>query len=331
MALLIHAGKNPPGYDLLIMVKLIITKMSKRRVLQIFITLITFFPVLSDAQPLEFSKLSGKYLGQNPPGVKPEIFAPGIVSTDMYNHSSISISPDGKEIYWAMGLLDSPRHIYCSRLVNGFWSNPEIVSFTETEDGDCPILYHDGNRMLFNSNRPIKGTNTRRELIWCVEKVNGEWGEPYPVSKEVNAGHLHWQVSVDMDGNIYFGSERQGTKGRDDIFISEYIDGTYKEAVSLDGGINSKDHESTPFVSPDGTYLIFLRDGLQVSFKDENGKWSESVPLGKAYDGSCPYVSPDGKYLFFLRMGMGFNDVYWVSAKVINDLKLKYKALEGDH
>ena len=46
----------------------------------------------------DFPKLTGPYLGQQPPGKELKRFAPGIVSP---HHSSISVSPDGKEIYWA--------------------------------------------------------------------------------------------------------------------------------------------------------------------------------------------------------------------------------------
>lgn len=47
--------------------------------------------------------------------------------------------------------------------------------------------------------------------------------------------------------------------------------------------------------------------------------------MGEALSGICPYVSPDGKYLFFLRMGMGYNDIYWVSGKILNELKRNIK------
>ena len=61
------------------------------------------------------------------------------VSTDDVNHSSVTMSPDGREIYWAMGPLDHPRRIYVSEWMSGGWSKPEIVSFTEDFDGDCPV------------------------------------------------------------------------------------------------------------------------------------------------------------------------------------------------
>ena len=142
---------------------------------------------------------------------------------------------------------------------------------------------------------------------------------------EINNEHLHWQVSVDKHSNIYFGSERNGSKGRDDIFVAEYQEGSYNAPVSMAKEINSPEHESTPFISPDGDYIIFGRDGLWISFKDEFNQWSKATFMGEALSGICPYVSPDGKYLFFLRMGMGYNDIYWVSGNILNELKRNIK------
>ena len=84
---------------------------------------------------------------------------------------------------------------------------------------------------------------------------------------------------------------------------------------SLDAPINTDLLEGCPYISPDGSYLIFDREGLNISFSREDGSWSTSESLG--LEGTCPYVSPDGKYLFFLKMGMGYNDVYWVDASVL--------------
>lgn len=261
------------------------------------------------------------YLGQKPPGLVPEIFAPGIVSTEMYNHSSVSISPDGKEIYWAMAELDKPKKIYYSAKENASWSEPRIIEFTKEEDGDCPVISPDGSKMFFNSNRKINESSGRRERIWCVDRVNGNWGIPFPLGMQINGSHLHWQISIDRHDNLYFGSERDGSAGKDDIFYSQYKEGIYEEPLSLPAGINSTRHESTPFVDPDGEYLIFARDGLWISYQGADGNWSEAISMGGLFDGVCPYVSPDKKHLFFLKMGMGYNDVYWVSASIIEELK----------
>jgi len=266
-------------------------------------------------------KLSGPYLGQNLPADTPVIFAPGIVSTEMYNHSSISISPDGHEIFWAMSPLDTPHRIYYTNDQSGTWSEPKIIHFTQIEDG--PMISPDGSKMYFISNRAIGEGNGRRERIWCVDRVDGIWGEPFPLAMEINGAHLHWQVSIDNTGNLYFGSERMGSKGKDDIFLAVKSNGIYQPPTSLGENINTAAHESTPFISPYGDFLIFNRDGLQISFKDQNDHWSKAIPMGELYDGACPYVSPDGEYMFFLKMGMGYNDIYWVSTKIIEALKIK--------
>ena len=60
----------------------------------------TLAPCIS-AQQSDFPVLTGPYLGQNPPGVYPELFAPGIVSVEEnFEHSAAVFSPDGSEVYW---------------------------------------------------------------------------------------------------------------------------------------------------------------------------------------------------------------------------------------
>ena len=280
--------------------------------------------LLSQTAKQGFPVLKGPYLGQKPPGMTPEIFAPGIVSTDMYNHCTVSISPDGKEIYWAMAPLDAPRRIYFSKIANGTWTRPEIIEFTRSDDGDCPVLSPDGKKLFFNSNRPLPQGTARRERIWCTERTAAGWGAPFPLGPEINDEHLHWQVSVDAKGNLYFGSERAGSKGRDDVFMAEFVNGAYRKPVSLGREIDSVDHEGNPFIAPDGSYLIFSREGsgLWISYRKNGGSWAEARNMGDVFkSAACPYVSPDQKYLFFLKMGQGFNDIWWVDARIIQSLE----------
>jgi hypothetical protein len=148
---------------LVILQKNVHKKNMKKLILSI--CMLSVMSITIDARQSDFPKLTGPFLGQRPPGMIPEIFSRGIVSTDMYNHCTVSISPDGTEIYWAMAPLDAPRRIYCSKIVNGTWTRPEIVDFTRSDDGDCPVLSPDGTKLFFNSNRPMPQGRTRRERI----------------------------------------------------------------------------------------------------------------------------------------------------------------------
>ncbi|HUU04349.1 MAG TPA: hypothetical protein VMZ49_00590 [Patescibacteria group bacterium] len=46
------------------------------------------------------NRLTGPYLGQKPPGMTPELFAPGIISLAGFVDFKGSFSPDGNEYYF---------------------------------------------------------------------------------------------------------------------------------------------------------------------------------------------------------------------------------------
>jgi Tol biopolymer transport system component len=90
-----------------------------------------------------------------------------------------------------------------------------------------------------------------------------------------------------------------------------------------------------PFISPDESYLIFCstrglseydQGDLFISFHKHDGSWTDPVTLGTTINTNqmerFSTLSPDGKYLFFTRDTEGYDeDVYWVSAKIIDDIK----------
>lgn len=53
-----------------------------------------------DAQQSDFPKLTGPFLGQKPPGLVPEVFAPGVLSQFSMLHGKIVFSPNGLEVFW---------------------------------------------------------------------------------------------------------------------------------------------------------------------------------------------------------------------------------------
>jgi len=71
-------------------------------------------------------------------------------------------------------------------------------------------------------------------------------------------------------------------------------------------------------------------DDLYVTFKTEEGSWSDPVHMGNEINTNKsenrPYVSPDGKYLFYASTRRGNRDIYWVDARIINDFKKRTKS-----
>jgi ankyrin repeat protein len=169
-----------------------------------------------DTSPKKFPQLTGPYLGQTLPAGEPELFAADIVASPIEdeNHSSVTFSPDGKEIYW-----NKSNKIWMTKLVNDQWAEPAIVSFC-LEDSlgyDNPFITPDGKKMFFTSGRP-GAVGARKENIWYVDRIPSGWSEPKPVSSEVNAMQLHWSISVSHTGTLYWGGTGEDSHGRSEIY-----------------------------------------------------------------------------------------------------------------
>jgi len=277
----------------------------------------------------DFPKLTGPYLGQKPPGRKPEIFAPGIISTkDKYELNS-EFSPKGDEFYFELSTTTPEQKkkgiffyvIMVSKLINGVWTKPEMAPFSGKYSTMDFCFSPDGNRLYFTSDRPNDFESIPKNNIWYVERRRSGWSEPIILGPPIYKPNVRQgQHTLAANGTLYF---RSG----DDLFCSEHINGDFAEPVILPPAINSPYPESKPYVGPDESFLLFVRydmpvsidggRGLYISFKKKDGTWTRAKNTD--IQGSLPKFSPDGKYFFFSRGG----DIYWVDAKVIDALRLK--------
>lgn len=287
----------------------------------------------ADQAPPLFPELKGEYLGQKTPGAKPELFAPGIVSSRFGMHCTATFSPDGREVYW--NLMVEPRtpgysisRLLCSRLQDGRWTYPQAAPFTgEGKDADVPFFSPDGKRLYFMSRRLMPGADKANgEHIWFMERQGDGWGEARPLDETVNRLPHHWQFSVDKDYNLYFSTTISGGQGGNDIYCAKYENGRYAEPRNLGALLNTPQREEMPFIAPDGSYLVFSREmDLFVSFRKTDGGWSDAVNLGPEINSPaidiCPLVSADSKYLFFLSQRGGESHAWWVEAKIIGALR----------
>jgi Tol biopolymer transport system component len=282
------------------------------------------------AQQNEFPKLTGPYLGQTPPKSEPVLFAPGIVSTGR-NHSSVAISPDGQEIYWA--IVTDVRKLWGSRMENGQWTKPEILTFCKDDSFlyDNPFITPDGRKLFFTSFRP-GAVSSEKETIWYCKRTAAGWSDPEPVSMALNETPLHWSISVSNRGTLYFQFQDMSGKGKGgigDIFYSKLVKGEYTKPVDIGSAINTSATETCPHIAPDESYIVFTRfdetnvknTGIFISYKDKSGKWLPAVMAEggtKEKGGLSPRISPDGKYLFYVNGGM-----FWMPAGFICELRPK--------
>ena len=130
------------------------------------------------------------------------------------------------------------------------------------------------------------------------------------------------------------------------------MNGRFLELENLGSNINTPGYENWPFIAPDESYLLFESDEGKIcmSFRGKDNTWSAPISMEKELgtlrsQDRFPLLSFDGKYLFFvssrrigneffdsklslpeikkqaLTIGNGFGDIYWVDAKVIEELK----------
>jgi hypothetical protein len=295
-----------------------------------------FFLNSSHAQEKEakFEALKGQYLGQKPPGMVPEIFAPGIISTDSSEGCSVFFKSGTVFIFKQSSSRENLKDIFITAITNGTWTKPEPAPFdTEYSDGDF-TLAPDEKTLYISSRRPLVegGRALTESNIWVTEIIEGEWSEPRLLESTVNTEHHESYPAVTKDGTLYFFSRRPGGLGKSDLYRSRLINGKYAEAENLGPGINTGEHEWDPYIAADESFLIFCstkssgfgEDDFYVTFRNQDGSWTEPVNMGEDFNSSAsenrPFITPDGKYFFFTSTKSGNRDVYWVDAKIIEAL-----------
>jgi Tol biopolymer transport system component len=250
---------------------------------------------------------------------EPAIFAEGIISTGDFD-SHPAFTPDGKTLYF---VRSTPNFnlwtILVSRFEKGRWSTPEVAPFSGQYSDADPFITSDGSRFYFISNRPVAGKSKPDLDIWVMEKAASGWSEPKNVGAPINSSGSEWFPTVAANGTIYFGSDREGGKGRTDIYRSRLVNDKYIEAENLGDAINTQFNEFEPFIAPDESFLIVMAGGradglggfdLYISY-NRNGAWTKPTNLVDKINSSgneySPKISPDGKY-FFWASTRGFAD-----------------------
>ncbi len=306
-----------------------------------FFTMMSLF--YSKEKINDWPVLKGPYLGQKPPGIVPEVFAPGIISTDKSEFNSI-FSFDGNEFYYTITNKEKKKdQIMYTRKVNNIWKKPEIAPFSGKYD-DCDMfISYDGYRLFFiSSGRILPGaeTPTKSVYMWFMERTKkGGWSEPRLLEYPGNLGGVY--PTLTYKGTLYFSSQLKDSYGKRDVYRSQFINGLYAVPENLGSTINSKYDETDTFVAPDESYIIVTchnrpenidggKADLYISFCKSDGSWGILQNMGKSINTEniefCPILSPDGKYFFFSRIyrtDPNDRDIYWVDAKIIEQLKTK--------
>ncbi len=199
--------------------------------------------------------VSGPYMGQEPPGMKPEIFSPGFICLDNRYEYGFGFSPEGNE--FAFTLTNSTwgyfELLYTTMDPNGQWSEPHRPEFVgDRIQSLYPFFTSDGNKVFFAS--PLYQSSPWDSDIFYSERTDSGWSEPINMGAPVNSTGMEFRLSMTDGGTIYFISNKEGNSN---IYLSQLVDGAYRDVEKLGIPINTTGPEASPFIAPDESYLIF--------------------------------------------------------------------------
>jgi outer membrane protein OmpA-like peptidoglycan-associated protein/tetratricopeptide (TPR) repeat protein len=139
------------------------------------------------------------------------------------------------------------------------------------------------------------------------------------MGKNVNSEFPEYGMIMNADASeIYFTSRRPNTTGGGkDEFINDYFEDIYyskrvgkdwSPSANLGEPLNSKGHDATVALSPDGSKMIIYiddkGDGNLYESVRKKDKWSKPSKLNSEicskYHESSAWYSPDGKLLYFV-------------------------------
>jgi hypothetical protein len=263
-----------------------------------------------------FAVLEGPYLGQKPPGLTPEVFAPGVVSAEHKDLAAL-FSPDLKELYfnrkdnktkkWSTITFKSENNQWHESVVG-----PREGGHFISPDGKT---MHLGKRYKERTNTgwsEIKSLGSPFDEIWIM------------------------RLTVSIKGTYFF--DEMDRQGNGTLRYSRLIDGKREEPKPLSKEINTGTWNAHPFIAADESYIMwdgeresgFGDNDIYISFKQQDGSWGTAINLGNKINTSAQengaYVTPDGKYLFFNRSG----DIYWLDAQIIENLKIESQTENTD-
>ena len=256
--------------------------------------------------------LEGPYLGQVPPGLTPEVFAPGIVSTEGWEYGVV-FAPGMEEMYFVRE-VDVDTNPKQEMVVFEQSANQWIERVVSPRTG-TPTLSTDGNIMFFG-----RSYKERTDSGWSDFKRLGADFEDIRIMRVTASDKSTYVFDEAADNSV--------------LRYSTLVDGVRQAPKPLPEVINTGQYNAHPFIAPDESYIIW--DGqrnspernadLFISFRQKDGAWGEAIKMGDTINTTASefaaFVTPDGKYLFFNRnVGPDNTDTFWVDAKVIEDLR----------
>jgi hypothetical protein len=206
--------------------------------------------------------------------------------------------------------------ILYSKKINGEWSGPFNMNELLKVDKDLfpTSISNDGKTLYLYSSADYDG------IIYTSRFENGSWSPVVKLNENINTKYWESHATISHDDKkLYFTSNRKGSYGGLDIYVSERDSiGDWGPARNLGPVINTPYNEESPFLSsddktlffssrghynmggydifystilPDGTMSVPLNAGYPLNSTDDDIFFK---PVHEGYEGYLARESPDG-------------------------------------
>jgi outer membrane protein OmpA-like peptidoglycan-associated protein/outer membrane protein assembly factor BamD (BamD/ComL family) len=177
-------------------------------------------------------------------------------------------------------------------------------------------LYFTSKRLGGTANEAA-GAKDGDEDIYQLNLVDGKWSDPLLLPRPINSENHEGASTFSADGQtiVYTACGREGGVGSCDLYIMHLEGSQWSEPVNLGDVVNTKEWDSQPTISSDGSRIIFCSarpggygsEDLYMIEKNVFGEWGPAQNLGgmvnTPFSDASPYLSPDGKTLYFASVG----------------------------
>ncbi|MDZ4680144.1 MAG: OmpA family protein [Saprospiraceae bacterium] len=144
-------------------------------------------------------------------------------NSDKFSCMHPSLSADGKKLFFASDMSDGYGGMdiyFAERLSDGRWSKPiNLGSEVNTAKNEVFPFFHESNTLFFSSD----GQDGLGGLdIFMIDLSKRVWGKPVNLGEPFNSQKDDLGLVLTEDGVMgYFTSDRDGGRGRDDIYVFE--------------------------------------------------------------------------------------------------------------
>lgn len=154
------------------------------------------------------------------------------------------------------------RSLWITRRTPTGWSDAEPLG--EVFRGVSFQASMAANGTLYFTADPAGWRDSRgKDDIYRSELHDGAYTRAENLGPPINTTAEDWSPCVALDERrLLFASTRPGGAGRSDLYVSfRRADGTWRDPVNLGRPINTRQDEDWPFLTSDGKYLFFVRNG----------------------------------------------------------------------